>query len=109
MAGDYMQEVDSVGSASLQPVMENLEGRLQKEIKDRMQEAQRLWSAIENHTHDLDVSSLRLDTSMLLMEEPPPPAECTQPSGFASTQAGSAASSAGAAMEPPLAASQNPW
>merc|ERR1712176_843530 len=91
----------ALGSATMQPAVETLDRRLQKEIKDRMQEAQRLWSAIENHTHDLDVSSLRLDTSMLLMEDPPgPPSQVENAQTLeTSTQVASATGSAQAAWQ----------
>jgi len=45
----------------LQDAVSQLDALLRKDIEERMTEDKRLWSAIENHTHDLDVSALCLD------------------------------------------------
>lgn len=103
------EKPDALGSASTQPALDGFDRRLQKEVKDRMQEAQRLWSAIENHTHDLDVSSLRLDTSMLVMEEPSPQVDSAQASSAAPSTLSALATSTAPILEPAQPAPQAPW
>lgn len=55
------QEILGERVAALQQVVGSVEGFLHKDVEERRIEMQRLWSAIENHTHDLDLSALRLD------------------------------------------------
>merc|ERR1712113_381521 len=38
-----------------------VDGMIRKEIDDRLLDSRRLWGAIENHTHDLDLSTMRTE------------------------------------------------
>merc|ERR1711920_426882 len=42
-----------------------VDGMVRKEIEERAADSRQLWGAIENHTHDLDLSTLRTE------EDPP--------------------------------------
>merc|ERR1719188_967041 len=38
-----------------------VDGMVRKEIEERSADSRQLWGAIENHTHDLDLSTLRTE------------------------------------------------
>merc|ERR1740121_2330327 len=38
-----------------------VDGLVRKEIEERSSDSRQLWGAIENHTHDLDLSTLRTE------------------------------------------------
>merc|ERR1712146_423808 len=51
-------------NARIESVIANIntvDGLLRQEAEERSLDSKRLWGAIENHTHDLDLSTLRTE------------------------------------------------
>merc|ERR1712232_1483841 len=65
---------DTVGR--LQDAVSKLDAVVRQDVEERVLDSKRLWSAIENHTHDLDVSALCADgmnntSASFGLQEPP--------------------------------------